>query len=856
MSWGCNGGSGGQAWYDLDVAVDPNNKDIIYAGGVNCFKSIDGGVTWDITSHWWGDCGVQAVHADLHVLEYNPVNDRLYAGNDGGIYYTENNGVTWPEITDGLPISQVYRIGQCKLNKDKVINGYQDNGTSTYFGNNNWQTTNGGDGMECAYDHTDENYSYSTIYFGAIYRHYNNGSAYQVGGNGSHGMNESGGWITPFCLHEENSDIMFAGMKNVWRADGIKSYNFIWKKITNAGSGDIDVVEHSPVNSDLFYYARNGQLYRSDNVLDEDPEWITLTTFLPGSGNVYDVEAHPFNEEVVYITRSGKVYVSDNKGFSWINITGSLPNINMNSLAAYVNSIDGIYVGSDAGVYYRDASMEDWVMFSNGLPVDASINEIEIYHNPENPEEDAIRAGTYGRGLWSSPVWIGTPEANFEADNTTVPVECGIDFFDLSSGVPTAWEWTFEGGTPETSSDKNPEGIVWLNEGTFDVTLTVSNAEGTDTKTIPDYITVSSTAIPEVYFIAGDSITCSGAEIQFTDMSTNCPTGWLWEFDPSTVSYLNGTNQNSQNPEVVFDETGSYSVTLTVTNNAGSNDLTKVDYMQIGGIEIPFYDDFESGSFKSKSWTIENPDYSITWELATVGGTYPGDQAAFMNFFDYVVAPGDRDRLISPVMTFPVLDNIYLYFEYAYAKRHTSVTDSLIVKISDDCGESWTRIFEGGEDGNGSFATHELMTDPFIPSVAEDWCLAGWGAECVTIDLIEYSGQSNMQIMFETYNHFGNNLYLDNVTVSPLTDMTEYLNNSELSIFPNPTTGILNILIPESMENATIFVYNSQGTEVSSFSVSDKNGTITTDLKKYGNGIFFIHVLSEGYTKIEKVIVK
>ena len=856
MSWGCNGGTGGQAWYDLDVAVDPTDKDVIYAGGVNCFKSVDGGITWNIASHWWGDCGVQAVHADLHILEFNPLDNRLYAGNDGGIYYTDNDGITWPEISDGLPISQVYRIGQSKINKNNVINGYQDNGTSTYFGNNNWQTTNGGDGMECAFDHTDETYSYSTIYFGDIFRHYNNGNGYQVGGNGNHGMNESGGWITPFCLHEGNSDIMFAGMKNIWVAEGIKGYNFTWKKITSEGGDDIDVVEHSPANFDLFYYARNGQLYRSDNVMDEQPDWITLTSFLPGTGNVFDVEAHPFNEDVVYLARSGKVYVSNDKGFTWTNITGSLPDINMNSLAAYVNSIDGIYVGSDAGVYYRDASMDDWIMFSNGLPVDASVNEIEIYHNPDSPEEDAIRAGTYGRGLWSSPVWVGTPAAGFEADETTAPAGCEVNFLDLSSGVPTSWEWTFEGGSPETSNEKNPQGIIWLNEGTYDVTLTVSNAEGTDTKTIPDYITISGSAVPEVYFVASDSITCSGMNIQFTDMSTNCPTGWLWEFDPATVSYLNGTNQNSQNPEVVFNEAGSCSVTLTVTNNAGSGNLTKEDYMQIGGIEIPFYDDFESGNLESKSWTIENPDFSITWDVASIGGTYPGDKAAFMNFFDYMVPAGPRDRLISPVMTFPASGSIYLYFEYAYADRHTTATDSLIVKVSDDCGATWTRIFEGGEDNNGSFATHELMTDPFTPAVIEDWCLAGWGAQCVSVDLSEYSGQSNIQIMFETYNHFGNNLYLDNVLISPLTVMSEYLNNSELSIFPNPTTGLLNIQVPEGFGSGDIFIYNSQGSKVGSLQVSGNERLIKTGLKKYGNGIFFIQVINEKYNKTEKVIVK
>ena len=213
MSWGCSGGSGGQAWYDLDVAADPNNSDVVFAGGVNCFKSIDGGSTWNISSHWWGDCGVPSVHADLHILEYNPLNDRLYAGNDGGIYYTGNGGSSWPEITNGLPISQVYRIGQCALNKDKVINGYQDNGTSTYYGGNNWQTTYGGDGMECAFDHSDEAYSYATVYYGDIYRLYNNGSSHHVGGDGTHGLTEGGGWITPFCLHEGDANIMFGGIR-------------------------------------------------------------------------------------------------------------------------------------------------------------------------------------------------------------------------------------------------------------------------------------------------------------------------------------------------------------------------------------------------------------------------------------------------------------------------------------------------------------------------------------------------------------------------------------------------------------------------------------------------------------------
>ncbi len=856
MSWGCNGGSGGQAWYDLDVAVDPNDKDVIYAGGVNCFKSTDGGSSWDITSHWWGDCSVAAVHADLHVLEYHPLNDRLYAGNDGGIYYTANHGVTWPEITSGLPISQVYRIGQCAIDIDKCINGYQDNGTSTYYGDpNNWETTTGGDGMECAFDHTNASYSYSTVYYGAIYRLYNNGGTHQVGGDGVHGMNEDGGWITPFCLHEGNSDVMFGGYKNIWRADDVKSNSFTWKKLTTSGGENIDVVEHSPVDYDLFYYARNGNMYRSDNVMEDNPDWINLNSYLPGNGNVYDVECHPHNADVVYISRSSSVYFSEDRGFTWENITGSLPDINMNSLAAHINSVDGIYVGSDAGVYYRDASMDDWVMFSNGLPVDASINEIEIYHNPDNPADDVIRAGTYGRGLWSSPLWHGQPVADFEAEETSIPVGCEVDFYDLSTGVPTEWEWTFEGGTPETSFDKNPENIIFENEGVYSVTLTVTNEEGTGTVTFDDYMTVSTTTVPDVYFVASDSIICSGDVISFTDMSSNCPTGWLWSFEPSNIYYVNGTSQFSQHPEVMINDAGSYSVTLEVTNNAGTNSLIKEDYINIGGIDIPFFDDFESGSLSTKSWVIENPDFNITWDVATVGGNGPGDKAARMNFHDYLVPPGGRDYLISPVMNFVGYDEVYLSFQHAYAKQHNSVTDSLVVKISDDCGETWTRIFEGGEDNNGVFATHELMTDPFIPEEATDWCGAGWGADCNLINISEWAGSGNIRVMFETYNYFGNNLYIDNLMIGPLTDISEKMSSEDIQVYPNPSTGIVNIIVPENDGTSQVVIYNNQGAEVVNIS-SFEGSTITTDLSKYGTGVYYIRIVEKYGTTIQKVVLK
>jgi PKD repeat protein len=597
-------------------------------------------------------------------------------------------------------------------------------------------------------------------------------------------------------------------------------------------------------------------MYRSDNVMDESPEFMSLTTYLPGSGNVFDIEAHPFNEDVVYITRGSKVYVSENRGFSWEDITSSLPDINMNSLAYYKNSNNGIYVGSDAGVYYRDASMDDWIMFSDGLPFDASINEIEIYHNPDDPSEDVIRAGTYGRGLWSSPMYQEEPIANFEADQTNIPVGCPINFFDLSTGVPTSWEWTFEGGTPSSSTEKNPENIAYASQGTFNVSLTVSNSQGNNTNTINGYIEVSEGAVPEVYFVASDSITCSGVEIEFSDMSVNCPTDWEWNFTPSTITYVNGTNQNSQDPSVMFDESGVYSVSLTVTNEAGNNTLTKENYISIGGISLPFTDDFESATLNAKSWSVDNPDFNTTWDIATVAGN-GGGNAAFMDLFNYLVPPGPRDRLITPVLSFESFTEVYLSFDYAYAKRHNTATDSLIVYISNDCGENWTRLFQGGEDGDGSFATHELTTDYFTPEVADDWCGSGFGPDCITIDISAWAGQSNIQVAFESYSHFGNNLYIDNVSIGTLTDVANYsMKGGGIKVYPNPSNGVFNIILQNQAGAGSLSIYNLQGAEVYKTTTSEQSSVHQINLSELNKGVYFIHYVDEMNTHVKKVVVE
>lgn len=859
MSWGCNGGTGGQAWYDLDIAADPLDENVIFAGGVNCFKSSDAGASWQISSHWWGDCSVPAVHADLHVLEYNPADGRLYAGNDGGIYWTGNGGTNWTLITDGMAISQVYKIGQSATVKDLVINGYQDNGTSTYNGTD-WDFTRGGDGFECIFDHGDESFSYASLYYGSVARYYNNNYQMVVCENGAYGIDESGAWITPYILDEYDADVMFIGYKNVWRCDNVKAggSQISWKRISwdlaNNNGENMSVLEQSPANTNILYAGRgDNKVFRTDEAFSNDPTWYNITSYLPESGLARDIEAHPDDENIVYILLNSSVYKSYDKGMTWEDISGTLPDVAKTSIAYYKNSQEGLYVSSDMGVFYKDASMSDWIWFNEGLPVDASIREIEIYYHPDSLDQDVIRAGTYGRGLWSSDMWFGSPVAGFSSSDTIIPPNCTVDFYDASQGVPHFFEWTFEGGAPSTSDDRNPAGIEYDTPGTYAVSLKIWNENGEDSVSVESFITVSEDILPEVEFTADELMPCGTDIVRFTDLTLNCPNSWQWQFGPSNITFLEGTNESSQNPVVQFNDPDDYTVTLIAHNANGLGNLTKSDYITIGGMPIPFSEDFEEGNFTDGGWSVENPDMDITWAITEVEGNSPGNQAAWMNIFDYY-AFGPRDYLISPPLDLSGFATVGLMFQHAYAYRYT-LADTLIVSVSDDCGESWSRIYTAAFD---ELATSPETVESFAPASEDDWCGTGYGVDCNILDLSAWAGESGILIRFETFGRYGNNLYIDNIEVSNSVSVAKHiLAENEVVIYPNPSDGTFNILLPADRKEALqMNVRDARGQLLHAAEIGVHETQSAFDASGLPQGIYVMSFVSGEMSLNKKIIVR
>ena len=396
LGWSNQGtDAGGQGWYDLALTASPVNKNIILTGGVNIWKSVNGGATWSISAHWTGN-GAPYVHADIHNLYFSPHNGTtVYACSDGGLFKSTNNGGNWTDLSNGLAIGQLYRLSNSKTNVNMVISGWQDNGTNLRS-SSTWAKVRGGDGMECIIDYSNANYMYSSTYYGAISRSNNAGISWS---GITDNISETGAWVTPYVMHPTNPQIIYAGYINLYKTTN-RGNN--WSKITNlSGSSTLRSIAVSESNPNTIYIATTSGILRTTN---GGTSWTNLSNNLPLSGTITYLWVSPVNPNIVYFTRGGfsagnKVYKSTDAGATWTNISGNLPNLPVNCIVYENGSPEGLYVGTDIGVYYKDSLMSGWIPFSDQLP-NVIVKELEI-HYPSR----MIRAATYGRGLWESHLY-------------------------------------------------------------------------------------------------------------------------------------------------------------------------------------------------------------------------------------------------------------------------------------------------------------------------------------------------------------------------------------------------------------------------------------------------------------------
>ena len=425
-------GADGQGSYDLAHAINPDNEKDIWIGGVNVWSTRNGGSDWRLTSVWadsayaLGAAGVghpdttPVVHADCHWLAFHPLQrGTLFACNDGGIHKTTDAGASWTDLTNGLEISQLYRIGVAQTVADNVVCGLQDNGTKLLQASV-WDQVLGGDGMECLIDYSDDSNFYVSVQNGVIVRFElaKDTAVTTISGNIPGGQ-PNGAWVTPFVIHPTNPKVLFAGYDKLYKTtDQGDSWSAISPVVT---SKLLRYIAVAPSDPNTIYVATHDTIARTT---DGGETWSYVSGWDPIVNIVVSyIAVDPTNPQRMYVTLSGyaagmKVFMSPDGGTTWANYSGTLPNVPANCIVYQKGSNEGLYVGTDVGVFYRDGTMSDWVPYQDGLPV-VVVTELEIsYFN------NKLWAATYGRGLWSADLYsstVGVESQNIDDDVYVFP---------------------------------------------------------------------------------------------------------------------------------------------------------------------------------------------------------------------------------------------------------------------------------------------------------------------------------------------------------------------------------------------------------------------------------------------------
>ncbi len=528
----------GQGWYDLCVAVNQNDSNDVFVGGINTWRSTNGGVAWSCKSMWYTGTSLPYVHADEHEMAYKPNTTELYVCNDGGLFKTTNFGTTWTDVSASLQIMEFYRISHSSTSATKLLGGAQDNG-SNFLNGSSWAQVYGGDGMDNAMDQSNDAVLYASSQNGNFGRSTNSGASFST--ITPSGKGGTGAWVTPITL--DASNYVYLAYTSVYKST---NQGTAWSTLGTTGLTSVATyLNVSNSNNSYIVVGNSSQLYRTT---DAGTTWTNIKGTLPSS--ISRVIIHPQGPDTLIAvcsnwTSGTKVYKSTNGGTTWTNFSGSLPNVPVNCAIYEGNTINGLYIGTDIGVYYRNNSQSDWVSFDDGLP-NVRVNDLEIFNSGLK-----LRAGTYGRGAWQANLYNEGPHAQMSVSRTLVCVNDTITFHDNSTNSPTSRLWLFPGGTPSSSTDANPV-VSYSSASNYTVSLISMNSFGNDTLTNVNYITVK--ALPPTTVTVSKTVACSGDSIVLSG-------------PPSMASYRWSTNDTTQS--IVLKTIGSYQVQLSVVGANG-----------------------------------------------------------------------------------------------------------------------------------------------------------------------------------------------------------------------------------------------------------------------------------------------
>lgn len=477
--------SNGQAWYNLCIAVDPLNRDRLFVGGLNLHVSGDGANTWTQVSHWYGGFSQQYVHADNHVIVYQPGSSSIaYFGNDGGIYRSTNANVAAPTITFRGNSYNVTQFYACAMHPTAFSNYYlagsQDNG-SQQFNNSGINATieaTGGDGAYCHIDQNQSQFQITSYVQNEYFVSLNGGASFN-----NIPLNGNGRFINPTDYDNTANRLYCANTGGTYlRWDNPTTAGNTSASVTLAalGGGTVSAVTVSPNTANrVFFGTGGGAIARADNAHTGTPTGTVLDVAAMPNGYVNCIEVETGNDNHILVAFANygvnSIWETVNGGTTWTSVEGNLPDMPIRWILLNPADNTQALVATELGVWSTDllnGAATVWGPSNNGL-ANVRTDMLQL-----RASDGFVIAATHGRGLYSSDIFT-TPTALFSSDRHVIYTTNTVNFHD-DSYRSTSWSWNFGDGSP-LSTLQHPS-HVYSTAGLYNVTLTINAGASTLTK--------------------------------------------------------------------------------------------------------------------------------------------------------------------------------------------------------------------------------------------------------------------------------------------------------------------------------------------------------------------------------------
>ncbi|HEU5469244.1 MAG TPA: glycosyl hydrolase [Actinophytocola sp.] len=387
-------------WWFGRIWVDPANASHVFVAGVNMVESLDAGANWRRSSLF---------HADQHAMAWDPLTaNRVYLGNDGGVYRSTANGSltgAWTKSTSQAHL-QFYTVAVSKQDTSRISGGLQDNGSVRSWGGSNWNSILGGDGLMNLIDPTNQNKIYACSQNGSCRRSTDGGNTMTAFGATT---SDRRNWLTPVAFDPSNPAIMYYAGNRLNRSTNSAA---TWTAISpdlSRGPGGIDgypfgtITTHAAARispATIYVGTDDGRMWITRNT---GGTWTEITAGLPTRW-ITHVTVDPTDANLAYVSVSGfrngdpaaHVFRTSNGGSSWQDISGNLPDAPVNDLVLDPRDRTRLYAATDVGAFLTTDNGATWTTPGTGLPL-VPISDLEA---TDTGSTTVLTAATYGLGIY------------------------------------------------------------------------------------------------------------------------------------------------------------------------------------------------------------------------------------------------------------------------------------------------------------------------------------------------------------------------------------------------------------------------------------------------------------------------